>query len=202
MLSAREALSVESGKIAITFDGAPNPPGTLDVLAALDRHGIRGSFFMEGHRLEHEAETALRVKAAGHDIGNHSYSHPMFDQIDLETARVEIERTDRLLREKVGVETRWFRPPAGQIDDRMRDFVLGLGFNIVLWTFGIRDWDGPTAADVAERVLTQVKGDSIFVFHDRIPTGPATLDIVVPELRRRGYRFVRVSEFGQTGVVK
>ena len=115
-------------RMALTFDGAPNPPGTLNVLAALAKHGIKGTFFMEGHRLEKEAATAIEVKNQGHEIGNHSYSHPMFDEIDLQTAREEIEKTDLLLREKVGVETKLFRPPAGQLNYEVISEILALGY--------------------------------------------------------------------------
>lgn len=194
----------ERSRIALTFDGAPNPPGTIDILDTLKRHGVKASFFMEGQRLENEAATALLVKDAGHDIGNHSFSHPMFDQIDLDVAREEIERTDRLLRDRVGVETRLFRPPAGQLNDRVRDFILDLGYDIVLWSFSVKDWEGPGAAEVAERVLAQARPgrDSICVCHDRIPWVPETLDIVIPELRRRGFQLVRVSELGRHGLIK
>ncbi|HEY3316637.1 MAG TPA: polysaccharide deacetylase family protein [Bacillota bacterium] len=192
----------DQGRMALTFDGAPNPPGTVDVLEALRRHSVKATFFMEGHRLEKEASTALRVKAEGHEIGNHSYSHPMFDEIDLDVARMEIEHTDRLLREKVGVETRWFRPPAGQLNDRVRDFIRDLGYDIALWSFSIKDWEGPGPTEVAGRVLAQARPDSICVFHDRIPWVPETLDIVIPELRRRGFRFVKVSELGRRGLVR
>ena len=79
-------------RMAITFDGAPNPPGTLNVLAALAKHGIKGTFFMEGHRLEKEAATAIEVKNQGHEIGNHSYSHPMFDEIDFANCTKKLKK--------------------------------------------------------------------------------------------------------------
>ncbi|HHU31287.1 MAG: polysaccharide deacetylase family protein [Zhaonellaceae bacterium] len=192
-------------RMAITFDGAPNPPGTLNVLAALAKHGIKGTFFMEGHRLEKEAATAIEVKNQGHEIGNHSYSHPMFDEIDLQTAREEIEKTDLLLREKVGVETKLFRPPAGQLNYEVISEILALGYEVVIWSSDIPvyDWAGPTPEKVAERIISNARNDeSIIVFHDRVELVPQVLDIIIPELRNKGFEFVTISELDKKGVIR
>lgn len=192
-------------RIAITFDGAPNPPGTLNVLSSLAKHGIKGTFFMEGHRLENEAATAIRVKSEGHDIGNHSYSHPMFDEIDLKTARKEIEKTDFLLKEKVGVETKYFRPPAGKLSYDIIALILQMGYEVVVWSDNVPvyDWAGPTAAKVAERIITNAKDDeTIIVFHDRIEIVPEVLDLIIPALRNKGFEFVKISQLDKKGVIK
>lgn len=192
-------------RMAITFDGAPNPPGTLNVLASLAKHGIKGTFFMEGHRLENEAETAIKVRDEGHEIGNHSYSHPMFDEIDLETAKEEIEKTDLLLKEKVGVETKLFRPPAGQLNYDIVAQIIQMGYEVVVWSASVPvyDWAGPTAEKVAERIVTNAKDDeTIIVFHDRIEIVPEVLDLIIPSLRDKGFDFVTISQLDKKGVIR
>ncbi len=192
-------------RMAITFDGAPNPPGTLNVLAALAKHGIKGTFFMEGHRLEKEAATAVKVKEEGHEIGNHSYSHPMFDEIDLDTARQEIQKTDHLLKEKVGVETKLFRPPAGQLNYEVVSQILQMGYEVVVWSNNIPvyDWAGPTAEKVAERIISNARDDeSIIVFHDRIEIVPEVLDLIIPALRGKRFEFVTISQLDKKGVIR
>ncbi len=191
-------------KAALTFDGAPNAPGTKNILDVLEKRCVFGTFFMEGHRIEKDAETAVVVKEKGHDIGNHSYSHPMFDEVPLEEVKEEVERTDMLLREKVGVETKLLRPPAGQLTPEVKEFLEELGFQIVLWNCtGLRDWEGPTAKDVANRVMKLAGKDPlILVFHDRVPWVPETLNIIIPELYKEGYDLVKISELGISGIIE
>ena len=97
----------------LTFDGAPHPPQTDNVLAKLEKHAIKATFFMEGHRLESEGECGRRVLAAGHEVGNHSYSHPEFNTIPIEQCREEIQRTDNIIFDQLGIRPRYMRPPAG-----------------------------------------------------------------------------------------
>lgn len=191
-------------RMAITFDGAPNPPGTLNVLDALARHHIKGSFFMEGHRLEKQLETAMKVRDQGHAIGNHSFSHPMFDQISMEQAKEEILKTDQLLRDRLGVNTKLFRPPAGQLNYEVVAEILQMGFDIVVWSHDIPvyDWAGPTAAKVAERIITNAASDqAIIVFHDRVELVPEVLDLIIPALREKGYEFVTIPELDKKGYI-
>lgn len=186
----------------LTFDGAPNPPGTDAVLDALDRHRVRATFFMEGRRLESEAECARRVLKAGHDVGNHSYNHPEFDSLSIDSCLEEVRKTDAIVYQELGIKLRLFRPPAGKLTQEVEEVFLGLGYTIVLWSYSIRDWEGPDARSVAERVLSQIRDNAIVVFHDRIPWVADTLDIIIPEIRKSGYRLKRISEFGDSGVLR
>ena len=77
----------------LSFDGSPHPPATDRLLNALERYNIKATFFMEGRRLEKEADCARRVLAAGHDVGNHSYNHPEFDKIPIAECIKEVELT-------------------------------------------------------------------------------------------------------------
>ncbi|MBE3580562.1 MAG: polysaccharide deacetylase family protein [Thermoanaerobacteraceae bacterium] len=189
-------------RIALTFDGAPNPPGTYNILATLEAHRIRATFFMEGHRVLKEKECAMAVKNAGHEIGNHSFSHRNFDELSLTECQEEILRADAVLRGELGVVTRLLRPPGGRLTDGVRDLALGMGYDIVLWTFSIRDWEGPDSASLAARVLEQVRDNCVVVFHDRVPWVPEALEIVIPALKREGFEFKTVSELGRRGIIK
>lgn len=116
-----------------------------------------------------------------------------------------IEKTDLLLREKVGVETKLFRPPAGQLNYEVVGEILTMGYEVVIWSSDIPvyDWAGPTAEKIAERILTNVRNDgSIIVFHDRIEYVPKVLDIIIPELQDMGFELVKISELGKRGVIK
>ena len=192
-------------KLALSFDGAPNPPGTVQVMDKLEEHGAVGTFFMEGHRIEKEPETAREVKRRGHEIGNHTYSHPMVDQIPLQELCEEIEKTDRLLKEVVGVSTKLFRPPWGGLNHEIAAQILSMGYEIALWTHGIPiyDWVGPSAEVVAQRILTNIRHEElILVFHDRVEIVPQVLELIIPPLKAQGFETYRISELGRKGIIQ
>lgn len=177
-------------KFFLTFDGAPNPPNTDRILVKLDKHEIKATFFMEGKRLEKEAECGRRVLTAGHAIGNHSYSHPDFSTLTAENQIEEILRARRVIFKILGVETLLVRPPFGILDDAAGEQLRAAGYTIVLWDYSVKDWEGPDARSVADRVLGQLQADeAVIVLHDHVDLNPDVLDIIVPGIKDRGYRF-------------
>ncbi|NPV76713.1 MAG: polysaccharide deacetylase family protein [Anaerolineae bacterium] len=187
--------------IFLTFDGAPNPPATDRLLAALDRHQIKATFFMEGKRLEEEADCARRVAAAGHDIGNHSYNHPLFDLIPLDECIREVEMTQETIYKELGFYPTLLRPPAGKLTEEVKETFLAMGFDIVLWSVWAFDWHGPDPESIAERILYQIEPGAIIPCHDRVKWLSATLDIIVPAIKAEGYSFRRISESSKKGVL-
>lgn len=186
----------------LTFDGAPNPPGTDRILEVLAKHDIKATFFMEGKRLEGNRECALRVLRAGHDIGNHSYNHPDFDGIPLELCIEEVRKTDEILLEQLGIKTKLLRPPAGKLTKEVEEALLSLGYTLVLWSFSVKDWDGPDAESIAARTLNQLKNEAVVVFHDHVQWVPDTLEIIIPEIKKRGFSFKKISQHPLPGKIK
>lgn len=193
---------MENKDFYLSFDGSPNPPATDRLLATLERYEVKATFFMEGRRLEKEAGCARRVLAAGHDVGNHSYNHPEFDKISPEECVREVRMTQEIIHRELGFYPGMLRPPAGKITDDMVNTFTGLGFDVVLWSFSVRDWEGPDETAVAERILSQAHPGAIIACHDRVEWLARTLDIVIPALRRQGYVFRRISESGQKGLIR
>lgn len=186
----------------LTFDGAPNPPGTDNVLEVLASHGVLASFFMEGHRLESGAECAHRVLTAGHDVGNHSFSHTMFDTLSLDAVREELKQTDDLLDKILGIRPRYCRPPFGELPPETEQAILEWGYTIVLWSYSNRDWETPDVDELVAKVMNGLRDEAIIVMHDRVPWVPQTLEIIIPAIRAQGYEFKKVSEFGKKGVLR
>jgi len=95
-------LNTDQRVVALTFDDGPSPPYTDQLLDVLAKHNVKATFFMIGNRIERYPETVRRVIAGGHQVGNHSYSHPLLGFLPPNSVQREIERTDKLLRQ-VGV---------------------------------------------------------------------------------------------------
>lgn len=186
----------------LSFDGSPNPPATDNLLRYLAQYNIQATFFMEGWRLEKEADCARRVQAAGHDIGNHSYNHPEFDKIPIQECIQEVELTQAIIHQELGFYPKLLRPPAGILTKEVEETFLSRGFDIILWSYSVRDWEGPDAESVAQRILRQAKPGAIIALHDKTEWLIDILEIIIPELFQEGYHFKKISQINKTGVIK
>jgi peptidoglycan-N-acetylglucosamine deacetylase len=181
--------------VALTFDDGPHPTLTPQFLDVLDQHGVKGTFFMMGRNVERFPDVARDVLARGHEIGNHSYSHPKLVLMSPARVRGEIERTDMLLR-GIGVAGQiHFRPPHAS-KFLVLPYVLGQMEKLsVLGDVDPEEWKRPGAVVMTETVLRQVRPGSIIGLHD--PMGGEslqTLKNIIPALAAQGYRFMTVSE--------
>lgn len=176
----------------LTFDGAPDPRGTDKILATLQKHDIKATFFMEGSRVDKDPEAARRVLTEGHAVGNHSYTHPDFATLSMKQREEEVSKAQAALERHLGITTKLLRPPFGKIDDAAIDHFESLGYTIVLWDYSIRDWEGPDAKSIAARVLDRLKADeATIVMHDFVEWNPEAIDLIVPQIKALGYEFCR-----------
>ena len=181
--------------VALTFDDGPHPVHTARILDVLDRYQIRATFFMMGRNVERYPAVARQVLDRGHEIGNHSYSHPKLIWMSPQRVREEIERTDQLLR-NIGVSGQiYFRPPHAS-KFLVLPYVLSQMDKLsVLGDVDPEEWKERPAAVMTQSILRQVKPGSIIGLHD--PAGPETLRTLedsVEALIARGYRFETVSQ--------
>ncbi|KAH6581638.1 hypothetical protein BASA60_002300 [Batrachochytrium salamandrivorans] len=150
--------------IPITHDGLPNPDWTKDVTTCPDAHqwGLTYDdgpgllpFFIVGSRVVENPSALLQTYQAGHQIGIHTWSHPKSTTVSNEQYVAEIVYTARIIKEVIGVTPRFFRPPYGDIDDRIRAILLNLGLIIVEWNVDSQDADG--ALNVAQQFQSESK---------------------------------------------
>lgn len=188
-------------KIAITFDDGPQPTYTPQLLDLLDRCGVRATFFLIGEHIRENLDLAQEVARRGHEIGNHTFSHPFLVRLEDDEIRNEIERTDALLRDLDGADPRFFRPPMGLFSKRVLDVIEQMGYQTVVGDVYPRDPHLPGKNRIVERVLNRVMNGSIIILHDggnsshvdRSQTISAVSELI-PQLHERGFEFVRLSE--------
>lgn len=193
----------DAGKyIALTFDDGPHETQTDEILAVLERYGVTATFFPIGENIALHPEVTRRVCEAGHEIGNHTYTHATVSKLSDEALRKEIEDTAALLREQCGITPVLFRPPGGDISENAVRIVNELGYRYVLWSWRVdtRDWAAVPVSSVVKTVLDNVQNGNIVLFHDYVvgksPTAKA-LEILIPALQEQGYRFVTVSQLAE-----
>ncbi len=186
--------------IALTFDDGPSE-STAALLRILARHNVPATFFMCGRNVERLPAVARAVAAAGHEIGNHSDSHPRFDFCSADFIYDELARGQQKIAEHAGVTPKLFRAPYGVRWFGLKSAQERLGLLGVMWGTIGNDWKWPVSR-VAELVLERARYGEIICLHDGrvMETAPdigATLEAVdkmIPLLKQRGLRFETVSQ--------
>jgi peptidoglycan/xylan/chitin deacetylase (PgdA/CDA1 family) len=194
-------VQVEDSIVALTFDDGPGAVYTDTVLAMLDEFDASATFFMVGRALEARPEVAARVVAAGHELGNHSWSHARMVLKSPGFVRREIEETDARIREAGQEGEIFFRPPYGKRLVVLPWYLARAGRPAVLWDLEPDTWF-TAADDMVEHVLDRVRPGSIILLHVELEArreGRRALRQLVPALQARGYRFVTLSELVAAG---
>ncbi len=153
-----EALTAPArpGELALTFDDGPNATWTPRLLEVLARHQVRATFFLLGSRAEGRPELVRRIAAAGHLIGNHSWSHPNLSRSSSGRIREELQRTKETLQQSTGAAVKFFRPPYGARRPAVLRIAREMGLTPVLWNAMTSDWSDPSADRIAEQLVNKI----------------------------------------------
>ena len=184
---------------AITFDDGPSR-NTSRLLDMLSGYGIHATFFLLGKNAALRPALVQRIVAEGHEVGNHSWSHPKLRALNKEQQLEELTRTDTLLRE-LGARPRYIRPPYGAYNEDTLALADEMGLAIMLWSQDSHDWKRlPVNYALLPNTLGHVYGPGelrgIFLFHDSLKRTVDDLPRIIAELRAGGcQRFVTVSEY-------
>ncbi|NUW45353.1 polysaccharide deacetylase family protein [Nonomuraea rhodomycinica] len=179
--------------VALTFDDGPGPytGKLLDLLR--DRH-VRATFFVLGEMVAADHAGFLRrMVEDGHELGNHTWSHPPLTAMSDERLRSELADTEAVVQRTTGVRMRLMRPPYGATDARVAEQARLEGLAQILWSVDTLDWRDRDPGIVARRAGAAPPG-SIVLMHDIHPTSVAAVPRVLDTLASKGYRFVTVSE--------
>ena len=144
------------GELALTFDDGPNPAWTPRLLETLASHDVRATFFLLGSRAQAEPALVRQISAAGHLIGNHSWSHPNLARAAASRIEEELSRTSQILEEITGAPVRFFRPPFGARRPEVLRAARRLGMVPVMWNTMTSDWENPSAEAIASRLIRAI----------------------------------------------
>ena len=185
--------------VALTFDDGPTPAGTDSILDILEAKGATATFFVTGSELQANPDLGRRIVAAGHELGNHSYSHPRFLLRSQSSIRFEIETTDSLIRAAGQTGPIHFRPPYGKKLVGLPWYLHRTSRTTVMWDIE-PDSDteiAPTSERITDHVLSRATPGSIILLHVMYPSRRESLRAVggiIDGLREAGYSFVTVSD--------
>jgi len=172
-------------RVAFTFDDGPIPGKTTRILDAFKERKLHATFFMIGRNIAADPELAQRVLAEGHDVGNHTYTHPKLPSLNDEQACAEIQKTDDIMLETMNYRPIWFRPPYGELRPDQFGLVARHGMRPVLGNASTRDWSEPGEDKILSTILTAPAG-SIIICHDFAEQTANCLGRALDSLLERG----------------
>jgi cellulose synthase/poly-beta-1,6-N-acetylglucosamine synthase-like glycosyltransferase/spore germination protein YaaH/peptidoglycan/xylan/chitin deacetylase (PgdA/CDA1 family) len=191
-------------EVVLTFDDGPDPTYTPQILDILDKNHIKGTFFIVGENALMHPELVKRINKEGHEIGNHTFTHPDISSITPSRLRMELNANQRLFQEITGHAMTLFRPPY------VSDTELGkksqqvsilqaqeMGYTMVDKSIDSGDWQKLSSNEIVNRVLDQLPEGNVILLHDaggdRSNTVKA-LPIIIKELKNRGYTFTTIAD--------
>ncbi|SEN66765.1 Peptidoglycan/xylan/chitin deacetylase, PgdA/CDA1 family [Mesobacillus persicus] len=184
--------------VAITFDDGPNPVYTPQVFGIFKEAGGKATFFMIGEQIEKNPEIARQAYELGHEIGNHTYSHPRMSELSQGQRVDEIERTEKLIHHVTGQKPSVFRPPYLDYNSSTALTVSEKGYHAIgALNLEAHDWEQPGVEHILSKSMSCVKNGSILIFHDGFGDRSQTIQAVrllVSELTSQGFQLVTVSE--------
>ena len=181
-------------KIAITIDCAWGDDYTLNILDILDKYNVKATFFLVGFWIDEYPHQVKEIHNRGHEIGNHSSTHPNMSQLSKEEIRGELKTTGIKIQELTNKKPIVFRPPYGDYNDMLIQTARELGYYTIQWDIDSLDWKELGVEPVVDRVVKNVTDGSIILCHNNAKYIREYLPIIIQRLQEKGYEFTPVSQ--------
>lgn len=181
--------------VALTFDDGPHPVYTPKILKILKDNDVKATFFMIGNKVMEYPKIAYNVFEAGHEIGNHSYTHPFFSKLKTEKIDLEIEKTNDAIKKITGAyEVQFLRPPYGSLPKYVINKAKNESFYIVMWSLDSKDYQGHSPDYMLDKILKNVKNGDVILFHDIHHNTVILISELIPILKKAGFKIVTLKE--------
>jgi len=181
-------------KIAISFDASWGIEFTPKILEILERNNLKTTFFLTGFWIEKYPEMVKKIAAAGHELGNHTYTHPHLNTLDKQGIKHELKRVHAALTGLTGVEPKLFRPPFGEYSNKVMEVADELGYLTIQWSIDSLDWKDVSRQAIVQRVTSRLHPGAIILFHNNGRYTADALPEIISFARSQGYTIVPVSE--------
>lgn len=190
-------------KVALTFDDGPNSEYTTEILDILKKYNVKADFFVVGKNAAMNADIIKRMYKEGHEIGNHTFSHPNILNLSDSELKKELNATQRVIQEDTGYSTLLFRFPLGMDIENLTSAeiepilkVQEQGYTTVDDLIDPKDWKGISSEEICQGIENQLSNGNIILLHDAGGDRSETVEAlpkIIESLRSKGYEFVTVS---------
>lgn len=181
-------------KVSISFDAAWGNEQTQNLLDTLKEYNVKSTFFLVGDWVRNYPDDVKAIAKAGHDVGNHSNTHPYMTQIDTAAMSNEIDTCNKEIEALTGKKPTLFRPPYGDYDNNVVDTVNSKDMYCVQWDVDSLDWKNLTAEEMCSRIKNNIKCGSIILMHNGAQNTPEALPMIIECIQELGYEIVPISE--------
>ena len=183
--------TVANKTIALTFDDGPGPY-TEKLLDILDKYDAKATFFLIGSKVSARANTLRSIQARGHQLGNHSWSHPELPKLSVDQIAGEIDRTNEAIRQATGVKPSILRPPYGAVNGVVLEQLRLRNMSSILWSVDTRDWADRNSQIVCSRAVAGARPGAVILMHDIHQTSVNAVPCILSSLKQQGYSFVTI----------
>lgn len=180
--------------IALTYDDGPSASATPRILAKLEEYGGRATFFMVGKQAERNMGIVKQMVEQGCEVANHTYDHTLMTKVPPEELASQLARTNQVVSDASGISPILMRPCGGARSDAGMNVVGAISMPAVLWSIDTLDWKTRDAQNTIKVVLETVKDGDIILMHDLYDATAEASETLIPELTKRGFQLVTVSE--------
>ena len=177
--------------IALTFDDGPGPY-TAHLRDILDQYGAKATFFLIGSKVSGQASVVRSIQARGHQLGNHSWSHPELPKLSVDQIAGEIDRTNEAIRQATGVKPSILRPPYGAVNGVVLEQLRLRNMSSILWSVDTRDWADRNSQIVCSRAVAGARPGAVILMHDIHQTSVNAVPCILSSLKQQGYSFVTI----------
>lgn len=188
------SVETEDKKIAISFDAAWGDEFSDDILDILDQYEVKTTFFLVAFWVDKYPDMVKKIHERGHEIGNHSTTHPHMSKLTKEDIKKELKITGDKIMAITGKEPTVFRPPFGDYNNLLIETAEELNYYTIQWDVDSLDWKELGVQPVVDRVSRNVTKGSIVLFHNNAKYVSDFLPLVLEKLQDQGYEIVPVSE--------
>lgn len=176
--------------VAFTFDDGPSY-NTIKIVNTLVKYDSKATFFLVGNQIEKYAKTMDVLVKNGMDIGNHTYSHKELTKLRDKEILKEIDLTNEVIYNKTGIKPMFLRPSYGAMNKRIKKLST---MPIIVWNIDTLDWKYHNSNKIKDKILKYVSDGDIILMHDTYVATLNAVEMVIPELKKQGYKIVSVSE--------
>lgn len=188
----------DEDKIYLTFDTGYENGNMGKILDALKKHNVCATFFVVGNFIEDNKELVKRMSDEGHNIGNHSFSHPDMSSYDLLKFKGEINKLEDKYREVTGKEMiKLYRPPMGRYSHNSLEHAKNLGYKTIFWSLAYVDWyddKQPDPSQAIDKLTKRIHPGAIVLLHSTSKTNAEILDELLTKWEEMGYNFGDLKE--------
>ncbi len=179
---------------AISFDAAWGNEQTDGLLKTLDEYKVKTTFFLVGDWVKKYPESVKKIAKKGHDVGNHSSTHPHMSSLGAEEMKTQLTDCNNEIKKLTGKSPTLFRPPYGDYNNEVVNTVTGMNMYCVQWNIDSLDWKDPTPEQIVQNCVKKLEPGSIILLHNGAKNTPEALPMVIKAIKEKGYKIVPISK--------